>query len=219
MEFLAKGKEFILKIPKEYYVPLVGGGLGLILLVIGIIVMTIPRQLHENFQIRDFSQEGDAMASHSAAFGPVSVDVEGSVMHPGVVNVAQNARVQDVLVAAGGLSSGADHDWVRKHLNLAAKVQDGVKLYIPSLGEVDANQNSDSTIGGMSSSQVLGSSNSQIDINSASVDSLDSLPGIGPVTAQKIISGRPYASVQDLLTKKIVSESVFSKIKDLVVAQ
>lgn len=56
----------------------------------------------------------------------------------------------------------------------------------------------------------------KVNVNSASFDELDTLPGIGPVTAKKIVSLRPYASVDDLLAKKAVTKSVFSKIKGLV---
>lgn len=215
MDLVEKGREVILKIPKEYYIPLAGACIGLFILGYGIVGSLSSNKQNENLQITDFSQNSAAIASSSALQN--HVDVEGAVAKPGVVTVGQNARVQEVLAAAGGLSSQADTQWMKKHLNLAAKIQDGVKLYIPSVGE--ATTASSGLVGGISNTQVMGSETSQIDLNSASSDSLDGLPGIGPVTAQKIIAARPYTSVEDLLTKKVVSQSIFSKIKDLVVAQ
>jgi DNA uptake protein ComE-like DNA-binding protein len=57
-----------------------------------------------------------------------------------------------------------------------------------------------------------------IDINSASAKDLDSLPGIGPVMAQKIIAGRPYRSKTDLVTRKIIPQSAYNKIKGQIIA-
>lgn len=65
-----------------------------------------------------------------------------------------------------------------------------------------------------SSGGIQGTSSGTININQASESELDALPGIGPVTAQKIISNRPYQSVEDLLNKKAVGASEFAKIKD-----
>jgi competence protein ComEA len=67
-----------------------------------------------------------------------------------------------------------------------------------------------------SSGSVQGSSTGSVNINQATEEELDALPGVGPVTAQKIISNRPYQSVDDLVSKKAVGQSVFSKIKDQV---
>lgn len=217
MELIEKGKDFLKQLPKEYYLPLAGGCVGLLLLVWGLGSVILSKQPGEKIQLTDFSQDSSRLGNTLASTSAYIVDVEGAVAHPGIAHVSATARVSDAITSAGGFSPTADTDWVEKHLNLAAKVSDGVKLYIPEKGEGGAA--SGSSIGGISSVQVLGSENSQIDINSASSDSLDGLPGIGPVTVEKIVSGRPYASVQDLLTRKIVTQSVFAKIKDLVVAQ
>ncbi|PIZ98145.1 MAG: transporter, partial [Candidatus Levybacteria bacterium CG_4_10_14_0_2_um_filter_35_8] len=67
----------------------------------------------------------------------------------------------------------------------------------------------------VSNSGIAGNTGA-INVNSASAQELDSLPGIGPVTAEKIISGRSYTSINDLLEKKVVSEKVFNQIKDKI---
>ena len=144
--------------------------------------------------------------------GKIKVDVGGAVARPGVYELDGNSRIQEALILAGGLSSSADRDWVAKNLNLAAKLADGVKIYIPQTGEVK---------GGGSSATIatggfVGSPTEKININSASSEELDKLPNVGPVTAQKIIAGRPYQTIEDLLNKKIVGEATFSKLKEQI---
>ncbi len=134
----------------------------------------------------------------------ISVDIEGAVFKPGVYEIPTSGRIKDALIAAGGLNELADRDWIAKNLNLAAKLTDGAKLYIPKVGEqVQASQNQSQ-------------SSSFININLASATDLDSLPGVGEVTAEKIINGRPYTAINDLLTKKILGAAAFEKIKDKI---
>jgi len=148
-----------------------------------------------------------AVASKSAE-KQIVVDVEGAVMKPGVYHLPQDGRVQDALIAAGGLAGNADHGQVAKSVNLASKLTDGIKLYIPMQGEQVAASGGQTVLG----SETTG----LININTASATDLDSLPGIGPVTAEKIISNRPYAAIEELVDKKAVNKSVFEKIKDKI---
>jgi len=134
----------------------------------------------------------------------MAVDIEGAVIAPGVYSLGSNSRIKDALIAAGGLSSGADRVWVEKNINLASKLVDGVKIYIPRLGDSTVI----STKGSVSSNLV--------NINSASLAELDSLSGVGPATAQKIIDNRPYSKIEELTLKKIVTSKVFEKIKDKI---
>jgi competence protein ComEA len=138
----------------------------------------------------------------------VKVDISGALINPGVYSLPLNSRVEDAVKAAGGFSEKANSEFISKSLNLSQKVSDGMKIYVPSEGEAAI------TVSGGSS--VAGVSTQMIDLNSASESDLDGLPGVGPVTAQKIIDGRPYSAVEDLQTKKIVSASVFEKIKDKI---
>lgn len=138
----------------------------------------------------------------------ITIDVEGAVINPGVYSLVSSSRVKDALIAAGGFSSNADRSWISKNLNLALKLSDAMKIYIPFQGE--------SAVKGLNTTTGTISVDNLININSASLSDLDTLPGIGPVTAQKIIDGRPYNSLNDLLTKKIVKSSVFQNIKDKI---
>lgn len=139
--------------------------------------------------------------SSEAETGGIKVDIEGAVAQPGVYALDDSARVAEAIEKAGNFTENADQTWIAQNLNLAAKLVDGQKIYIPQVGEA-----------GKVASQVSG----KININNAQASELDKLPDIGPVRAEKIISGRPYARIEDLLTKKIVGESTFEKIKDKI---
>lgn len=192
---------------KQHWVPLSLGFFGLIFFSYGLISL-IDKSKPASDGLVFESTNGDASSSSKLNEAKIMVDVEGGVIRPGVYSLATNARTQDALIAASGLSNDADRSWVEKNLNLASKLADGQKIYIPKLGE---NKTSLSA-----SSPDAISNSSGININLASLQTLDSLPGIGPATAQKIISGRPYSAVEELLSKKIVTEKVFGQIKDKI---
>jgi competence protein ComEA len=143
------------------------------------------------------------------------VEVAGAVESPGVYKLSGGARVEDLLIAAGGLSADADRNWMEKSLNRASKISDGQKIYIPRVDEqtnvLSANnegvyQTVSSNFGGQGSGLV--------NINSATQKELESLWGIGPVYAQNIIEHRPYSSVEELLSKKIIKQNVYDTNKD-----
>ena len=152
--------------------------------------------------------EDVAGAEASTQETKIMVDVDGQVLKPGLYSLKSNARVQDALIAAGGLSSNAD----RNAINLAAKISDGQKIYIPEIGE----KPSAVTVANSTSVTSLNRATGLLSVNTASQSELEDLPSIGPVTAQKIISGRPYGTIEELLSKKVVGEKTFEKIKDLI---
>lgn len=193
--------------------PVIIGTVGLIFLVSGLISLLGTSHSNNTSDFSDISQvKGDASASAQIS-AQIFIDIEGAVVSPGVYNLSQSARMRDLFIAAKGLSSDADRSWVEKHINLAAKLTDSEKVYIPRLGE---NSSSISTYTNSSFSNDSNQASGLIDINSATSNELDSLPGVGPVTAEKIISNRPYSSIQDLLDKKVVGQSEFEKIKDKI---
>lgn len=137
----------------------------------------------------------------------IIVNVAGAVQHPGVYSLSANSRLSDALTAAGGLAVNADRNYVSKSINLAQKISDGSKIYIPVTGESD------------SPSEVLAkegqtSLTAPISINSSSLSELDTLTGIGAVRARAIIDGRPYSRVEELTERKIIPQSVFDKNKE-----
>ena len=122
----------------------------------------------------------------------VLVHVAGAVVEPGVYELSGDARVRDAIVAAGGPTETAD--W--NALNLAAVVGDGVKVYVPSVGEVVP----PSLIA--PASPVSGQPSAPIDVNVATAAELEALPGVGPATAAAIVTERerngPFVGVDDL---------------------
>jgi competence protein ComEA len=137
----------------------------------------------------------------------LKVDLSGAVKKPGVYTLDKDGRVEDAVKLAGGFSAKANTEYISKYVNLSLKISDGMKIYIPSIGE----QTPAST-----SQSAQSTGQSAVSINSSSLKDLDSLPGIGEVTAQKIINGRPYNSLDELVSKKAISKSVWTKIKDSV---
>ncbi len=193
-------------LPKEYVLPILVCLIGLILIVYGLI------QYFGNSQPQQsgLDLEDITVTQPVKIVKKIEVDVEGAVVNEGVYSLDQNARIKDALIAAGGLSVSADRDFVEKSVNLAGKITDGAKIYIPRKGEgiLDGTQ----TVEGSTSNS------SQININTATAAELDQLPGIGLITAQKIIDGRPYSGVEELLSKKIVGQKVYEEIKSLIVS-
>ena len=102
-------------------------------------------------------------------------------------------------------------DYVDKRVNRAARLADGQKIYVPSkdenLAPPDLQDNN---------TEIFGVDTKLININAASQSELETLWGIGPVTAQNIIEQRPYSSVEELLSKKIIKQNVYDKIKDQI---
>lgn len=144
----------------------------------------------------------------------VTIDISGAVKMPGVYHLETDSRIEDAIREAGGFSEQVHKQYVSKSLNLATKLVDGQKIYIPYEGELA------SEIPIATSAVVISTTSNPtiqnkgvINLNSSTQSELESLNGIGPVTASKIINGRPYNTVGELLSKKVVSKSVYEKIK------
>lgn len=215
-----KGKDFLGKIPRSLYLPLALGCIGVILFVYGIwntVALNASRENSNPNNISHTSTGSAQLPQKTQVMGvttnTIKVDIEGAVVSPGVYTLAKDARIQDGLIACGGLSASADREYVAKHIDLASKFTDGAKLYIPKLGEMDVKSISQSDSSVISGTDSV---NNLVSINTASANDLDNLPGVGPATAQKIISNRPYEVLEELMTKKAVTQKVFDKIKDQI---
>jgi competence protein ComEA len=119
------------------------------------------------------------------------IDLQGAVKTPGVYQLPEGARVKELIEQAGGFSETVNTEWIAKKLNLASKVTDGMKLYIPFHDEEG--------VAGVMTGEAA--EQNSISINSSSATALESLPGVGPVTAEKIIDNRPYNSFEKIKNK------------------
>jgi len=149
-----------------------------------------------------------ARVTTSAATGsPIVVDVVGAVHRPGIYRLPHGARVADALAKAGGITAKAQVELV----NLAAMISDGEQIVVPRRGE---------GVGGGAGTALPGSTSGPVHLNSATLEQLDSLPGVGPVTAQKILDYREqhgaFGSVEELDAVPGIGPARLEQLKDLV---
>jgi len=148
----------------------------------------------------------------------VFIDIDGAVERPGVIAMPAGSRVIDAIEAAGGLADDADVTG----LNRAAVLNDSDKIYIPTAAEVEAGtvpQGAGFTAAAGSTSTGV-SSAGLVNINTADSDGLQTLSGVGPATAQKIIDYRTsygaFKTPEDLMNVSGIGEKTFAKLRDKI---
>lgn len=181
---------------EKYKLPVGLGLIGLVLASFGVLLFSLQKQAGPEVEI--LTEEETGM---------IFVDLEGAVEKPGLYELPAGSRLNEVLIQAGGLSAEADRDWVAQNLNLAEKLVDGAKFFIPTASD------------NISSGQVAGTetvtvTNAKISINHASLAQLDTLWGIGEARAQSIIENRPYQTLEELKSKAGIPTNVYDRIKD-----
>jgi competence protein ComEA len=133
------------------------------------------------------------------------VHVAGAVVHPGLHRLSGGARVGDAIAAAGGALADADTDAI----NLAAKLSDGDRVYVPRRGEIVPA----ATAGGL----AMSGPPAVLDVNAATAEQLDALPGIGPATAQAIVQYRTehgrFRTVDGLLSVRGIGPAKLAAIR------
>lgn len=139
--------------------------------------------------------------------GPIQVSVDGAVSNPGVFTLPPHSLVDDAVRAAGGPTAEADLE----RINLAAPLRDGDHVHVPRFGEV------------LPTPTPYGlNSDGRIDINLADAALLETLPGIGPVIAQRIIAHRamngPFEMIEHIQEVRGIGPATFDGIKDLITA-
>lgn len=146
----------------------------------------------------------------TAAPRPLRVYVSGAVQSPDVYTLPAESIVKDALLAAGGPTEDADLD----RINLASLVSDGQHVYVPHLGEENPVSYPSASRSG---------AGYKININTADLNSLESLPGIGPVLAQRILDYRqshgPFSRPEEIMEVPGIGQATFDKIQDLITTE
>jgi competence protein ComEA len=167
---------------------------------------------------------GSAGPGGSAAPGTIVVHVVGQVKRPGVVELAMGSRVRDAIAKAGGARSGADLAVV----NLARVLADGEQLHIPKPGETPPGPSPPGGASGEGSGEGSpggagtggGAGGGLVNLNTADAATLEELPGVGPVLAQRIIDWRTehgrFASVDELAEVSGIGEKIFAQLQPKV---
>ena len=184
--------------------------LGFLLVILGIGInfrdQFIEKETLQSRAVIVESNVGSTEKNDTQVNSEVTIDISGEVINPGVYKLENGAILGDAIAMAGGLGSKANLKWINKNLNRAEKLYDGQKIYIPNVVE-------DETV-------VLGVSTTKniIRINTASLEDLDLLDGVGPSIAQRIIDYRTenggFKSVEELKLVPGIGDKMFEKIKN-----
>lgn len=149
------------------------------------------------------------------------IHISGAVNNEGVYKINENSRISDAIELAGGLKEDAD---ISK-INLAYKLEDGMKIFIPNINDNKEYEENDITeefieYQNKSDNTNNNSKNSKVNINTATQTQLETLPGIGPSTALKIINYRiekgKFSKIDDIKNVSGIGNGKFDKIKDLI---
>ena len=172
-------------------------------------------------EITQIDEFAGTICEPSVSTQMLTVYISGAVAQAGVYHLPLDSRILDLVAAAGNFTEDSDQVFIHKTLNLAEKLSDGQRLYIPSsneseyalaLAELKKQNVSSSTLisedGGAASTTAL------VAINTATSKELQTLRGIGESRAEAIIAARPFSAIEELLARELIPESVFLEIRD-----
>ena len=152
----------------------------------------------------------------------ITVDIAGAVKDPGVYCFKDGSKMVDVVKRASGFAKGVAYKYVAMKINLSDLITNHQKIYIPyeedvyceikNLQYIDAQENPSQQTNQVNNQPD--STQSCININTATKEQLTTLDGVGESTAQKIIDARPFTSIEDILNVSGIGESTYAKFKD-----
>jgi competence protein ComEA len=189
------------------------GGAALAALALGAagwLALATEEEPLASLPVASVSLDGPSASPSAAQPSELLVDVQGAVRRPGLVRVPAGSRVADAIAAAGGYSGKADLLAAASSINLAATLADGSQVFVPLQGIAAAP-------GPSAPGAVPGGG--LVNLNTASPEALEALPGIGPVTVQKIVAARaelPFTTLEELLEREVMHSGQLEDIRELV---
>ena len=159
-------------------------------------------------------------ASSTGAAGTIVVDVQGGVAQPGIRELPAGSRVADAIEAAGGYGTDADLETAAS-LNLAEPLTDGGQIHVPRIGDAAVASGPSAPAGSSGGGGGTGGGSGPINLNTATPEELEALPGIGPVTVQKIVAARaeqPFASLDDAVERGVINRGQLQDIQGVATA-
>ena len=206
----------------------------MIVLILGFIIYIINNRTNNEldlniFEVEESKKENivnqinnvENVEKTDEELAEIAVHITGEIKKSGIVYLKEGARLVDAIKKAGGETKNADLSQV----NLAYQLKDGEKIYIPNKNEkmieyITQGNGNNIVLEGKDTSNNLKGENNKVNINTATQDELDALPGIGVSTAQKIIEYREtngkFNKIEDLQNVKGIGESKYSEIKDKI---
>lgn len=146
----------------------------------------------------------------------IVIHIAGQVANPGIVELKDGARIVEAIEAAGGVTSDANLE----KINLAYILEDGMKVYIPSIADEDENNYVTTGSSGVSSNSSNATQTLKININTASVDDFSKIPGIGSSIASRIVEYRKengkFSTVEDIKNVSGIGDAKFNNIKSYI---
>ena len=190
--------------------------IGIILAIIATILINYVYSRKTNFEKEEIStyeeNENVELKEEAEEEKEIVIHIAGAVKTEGIIFLKEGARLNEAIEKAGGTLEEADMTQV----NLACQLEDGMKVYIPKKGEVmEENQTDTAT-----SEKENNNTSKKININKATQSELETLPGIGPSTAEKIISHREekgkFKTIENIKDVSGIGEAKYNSIKDFI---
>ena len=199
-----------------------GGAIVLALVAASMMLLPVDGETHGAADAAGLLP-GTAAATTSAGVpapsggGTMVVDVEGAVVQPGIRELPAGSRVADAIAAAGGYAADVDLGATAATINLAQPLGDGEQIVVPRVGDTAVPASGPLTAGGATTHGGGG----LVNLNTATPEELEALPGIGAVTVQKIVAARqeqPFASLEDAVQRGVIHRGQLEDIQGLATA-